>query len=104
MIISTGKFLKYEGFKLMRMDERIEYVDRVYLYSSGMSNEMVEKSVMTLQNHGVNPEDVIVIQVPEGVPEGSVMVTIWPHYLTVSKVKKVREGSIYAPQLFNIDL
>lgn len=104
MIISTGKFLKYEGFKLMRMDERIEYVDRVYLYSSGMSNEMVEKSVMTLQNHGVNPEDVVVIQVPEGVPEGSVMVTIWPHYLTVSKVKKVREGSIYAPQLFNIDL
>lgn len=88
----------------MRMDERIEYVDRVYLYSSGMSNEMVEKSVMTLQNHGVNPEDVVVIQVPEGVPEGSVMVTIWPHYLTVSKVKKVREGSIYAPQLFNIDL
>lgn len=88
----------------MRMDERIEYVDRVYLYSSGMSNEMVEKSVMTLQNHGVNPEDVVVIQVPEGVPEGSVMVTIWPHYLSVSKVKKVREGSIYAPQLFNIDL
>lgn len=88
----------------MRMDERIEYVDRVYLYSSGMSNEMVEKSVMTLQNHGVNPEDVVVIHVPEGVPEGSVMVTIWPHYLSVSKVKKVREGSIYAPQLFNIDL
>jgi hypothetical protein len=104
MIISTGKFLKYEGLKLMRMDERIEYVDRVYLYSSGMSNEMVEKSVMTLQNYGVNPEDVVVIQVPEGVPEGSVMVTIWPHYLSVSKVKKVREGSIYAPQLFNIDL
>lgn len=88
----------------MRMDEKIEYVDRVYLYSSGMSNEMVDKSVMTLQNHGVNPEDVVVIQVPEGVPEGSVMVTIWPHYLSVSKVKKVREGCIYAPQLFNIDL
>ena len=70
------------------MDKKIEYVDRVYLYSSGMSNEMVEKSVTTLRNHGVDPEDVVVIQVPEGVPEGSVMVTIWPHYLSVSKVKK----------------
>ena len=86
------------------MDKKIEYVDRVYLYSSGMSNEMVEKSVNTLRNHGVDPEDVVVIQVPEGVPEGSVMVTIWPHYLSVSKVKKVRDGSIYAPQLFNIEL
>ena len=86
------------------MDKKIEYVDRVYLYSSGMSNEMVEKSVNTLRNHGVDPEDVVVILVPEGVPEGSVMVTIWPHYLSVSKVKKVREGSIYAPQLFNIEL
>jgi hypothetical protein len=86
------------------MDKKIEYVDRVYLYSSGMSDEMVEKSVKTLQNHGVDPEDVVVIQVPEGVPEGSVMVTIWPHYLSVSKVKIVREGSIYAPQLFNIEL
>jgi hypothetical protein len=86
------------------MDKKIEYVDRVYLYSSGMSNEMVEKSVKTLRDHGVDPEDVVVIQVPEGVPEGSVMVTIWPHYLSVSKVKKVRDGSIYAPQLFNIEL
>jgi hypothetical protein len=86
------------------MDKKIEYVDRVYLYSSGMSDEMVEKSVKTLQNHGVESEDVVVIQVPEGVPEGSVMVTIWPQYLSVSKVKKVREGSIYAPQLFNIEL
>jgi hypothetical protein len=86
------------------MEKKIEYVDRVYLYSSGMSTEMVEKSVKSLQNHGVDPEDVVVIQVPEGVPEGSVMVTIWPHYLSVSKVKKVREGSIYAPQLFNIEL
>jgi hypothetical protein len=32
------------------------------------------------------------------------MVTIWPHYLSVAKVRKVRDGSIYAPQLFNIDL
>jgi hypothetical protein len=53
---------------------------------------------------GVSEEDVLVITVPEGVPEGSIMVTIWPHYLSVAKVRKVREGSIYAPQLFNIDL
>jgi hypothetical protein len=30
------------------------------------------------------------------------MATIWPHYLSVARVKRVREGSIYAPQLFNI--
>ena len=83
---------------------KIEYSDKVYLYSSGMSLEVVEKSIATLKEHGVNPEDVVVIRLPEGVPEGSVMVTIWPHYLSVSKVKRVREGSIYAPQLFNIEL
>ncbi|MDQ5869630.1 MAG: hypothetical protein M3530_07880 [Thermoproteota archaeon] len=86
------------------MDNMIEYLDKVYLYSSGMSLEMVEKSISTLKIHGVSPDDVVVIEVPEGVPEGSVMVTIWPHYLSVSRVKRVREGSIYAPQLFNIDL
>jgi hypothetical protein len=84
--------------------DKIEYSDKVYLYNSGMSPEVVEKSIATLKEHGVNPEDVVVIRLPEGVPEGSVMVTIWPHYLSVSKVKRVREGSIYAPQLFNIEL
>jgi hypothetical protein len=29
---------------------------------------------------------------------------VWPHYLSVAKVKRVRDGSIYAPQLFNIQL
>jgi hypothetical protein len=86
------------------MNEIIEYSDKVYLYSSGMSSDIVEKSKMALEKHGVNPKDVVVISLPEGVPEGSVMVTIWPHYLSVSRVKRVREGSIYAPQLFNIDL
>jgi hypothetical protein len=86
------------------MDKKIEYVDSVYLYSSGMSKEIVEKSIKTLQNHGVDPKDVVLIEVPEGVPQGSIMVTIWPHYLSVARVKKVREGSIYAPQLFNIEL
>ena len=86
------------------MNDMIEYVDKVYLYSSGMSSEIVEKSISALKIHGAKPEDVVVIEVPEGVPEGSIMVTIWPHYLSVSRVKRVREGSIYAPQLFNIDL
>jgi hypothetical protein len=86
------------------MDQRIEYVGKVYLYSSGMSNDIVNVSKQKLSEHGVNEKDIIVIGVPEGVPEGSIMVTIWPHYLSVAKVKRVREGSIYAPQLFNIDL
>ena len=46
--------------------------------------------------------DIVVLLDPVGVPEGSIMATIWPHYLSVARVKRVREGSIYAPQLFNI--
>lgn len=47
-------------------------------------------------------DDITVIHIPEGVPQGSIIATIWPHYLSVARVKRVREGSIYAPQLFNI--
>ncbi|MEO9319170.1 MAG: hypothetical protein ABI361_00700 [Nitrososphaera sp.] len=57
-----------------------------------------------LVEYGVKDDDMEIIEVPEGVPEGCVMVTIWPHYLSVSRVKRVRDGSIYAPQLFNIQL
>ncbi|HSA72510.1 MAG TPA: hypothetical protein VLD84_01005 [Nitrososphaeraceae archaeon] len=86
------------------MDSKIEYVGKVYLYSSGMSAELVERSMLVLNEHGVNPNDIVLIESPEGVPEGSIIITIWPHYLSVAKVKRVREGSIYAPQLFNIDI
>jgi hypothetical protein len=57
-----------------------------------------------LEEFGVNENDIVIIGLPEGVPQGSILVTIWPHYLSVARVKRVREGSIYAPQLFNIDL
>ena len=86
------------------MADRIDYAGKVYVYSSGMSNEIINLSKEKLGEYGVNENDIIVIDIPEGVPEGSIMVTVWPHYLSVAKVKRVREGSIYAPQLFNIDL
>ena len=86
------------------MSNRIEYTDKVYLYSSGMPGELVDRSKEKLNEHGVNLNDLIVIESPENVPEGAIMITLWPHYLSVAKVKRVREGSIYAPQLFNIDL
>ena len=86
------------------VSNRIEYTDKVYLYSSGMPAELIDKSKEKLNEHGVNLNDLIVIESPENVPEGAIMITLWPHYLSVAKVKKVREGSIYAPQLFNIDL
>ena len=86
------------------MVNRIDYIGKVYVYSSGMSRDMIKLSMEKLRVHGVNENDIIVIEAPEGVPEGSIMVTIGPHYLSVAKVKLVREGSIYAPQLFNIDL
>ena len=86
------------------MEEKIEYHGNVYLYSSGMPQELIETSKLKLKDHGVKQEDIIVIENPEGVPVGSIMITVWPHYLSVAKVKRVREGSIYAPQLFNIDI
>jgi hypothetical protein len=86
------------------MSEKIEYTGKVYVYNSGMPVEQVELAKEKLAEHGVNSDDVIVIDVPEGVPEGAIMVTVWPHYLSVARVKRVREGSIYAPQLFNIQL
>ncbi|NOJ28959.1 MAG: hypothetical protein DA328_02195 [Nitrososphaeraceae archaeon] len=85
-------------------ENKIEYTGNVYLYSSGMPQELISSSVEKLEEYNVNKNDIIVIENPEGVPEGSIMITVWPHYLSVAKVKKVRDGSIYAPQLFNIDL
>ena len=87
------------------MERRIEYSGKVYLYSSGMPKELVELAKAKLVDDcGVALKDIELIEVPEGVPEGSIMITIWPHYLSVAKVKRVREGSIYAPQLFNIEI
>ncbi len=87
------------------MNKKIEYSGSVYLYSSGMSVELIDIAKSKLINdHGVLLDDIVLIEVPEGVPEGSIMITIWPHYLSVAKVKRVRDGSIYAPQLFNIDI
>jgi hypothetical protein len=84
--------------------EKIEYSGKVYVYSSGMPVDHVELAKEKLGEYGVESKDITVIEVPEGVPEGAIMVTVWPHYLSVAKVKRVREGSIYAPQLFNIQL
>ena len=68
-----------------------------------MSEEVVELSKNKLYEYGIRADDVVVIGLPEGVPEGSLLATIWPHYLSIAKVKKVKDGSIYAPQLFNIN-
>jgi hypothetical protein len=86
------------------MENKIDYNGKVYVYSSGMAKDIVSLSIERLSEYGVNKNDIVIIEVPEGVPEGCIMVTIWPHYLSVAKVKRVRDGSIYAPQLFNIDL
>ena len=86
------------------MDGNLQYDGKVFLYSSGMPDDLIKKSKLKLVEMGVSDKDILVITAPEGVPEGAIMVTIWPHYLSVAKVRKVREGSIYAPQLFNVDL
>ncbi len=84
--------------------EKIEYTGKVYVYSSGMPQDHVALAKEKLGEYGVNADDILVIEVPEGVPEGAIMVTLWPHYLSVARVKRVRDGSIYAPQLFNIQM
>ena len=84
--------------------DKIEYTGKVYVYSSGMPADHVESAKEKLAEYGVSMNDMIIIEVPEGVPVDSIMVTVWPHYLSVAKVKRVREGSIYAPQLFNIQM
>jgi hypothetical protein len=87
------------------MNQKIDYSGQVYLYSSGMPLDLIDLAKSKLVNeYGVLAEDIVLIEVPENVPIGAIMVTLWPHYLSVSKVKRVRDGSIYAPQLFNIDL
>lgn len=87
------------------MNQKIDYSGQVYLYSSGMPLDLIDLAKSKLINeYGVLAEDIVLIEVPENVPMGAIMVTLWPHYLSVSKVKRVRDGSIYAPQLFNIDL
>lgn len=86
------------------MADTIEYTGKVYIYSSGMPVDHVRLAKEKLGEYGVNESDIEVIEVPEGVPEGCIMVTLWPHYLSVAKVKRVRQGSIYAPQLFNIQM
>jgi hypothetical protein len=89
---------------MIPMEGQLDYDGKVFLYSSGMPDDLIERSKLKLVEMGVSEEHIEVITAPEGVPEGSIMVTVWPHYLSVAKVKRVREGSIYAPQLFNIDL
>ncbi len=83
-------------------EEKLEYSGKVYLYSSGMPEDLITISKEKLAERGVSGGDIVVLLDPVGVPEGSIMATIWPHYLSVAKVKRVRDGSIYAPQLFNI--
>jgi hypothetical protein len=83
-------------------EDKLEYSGKVYLYSSGMPDDLVALSKEKLVERGVNESDIVLLLDPVGVPEGSIMATIWPHYLSVARVKRVREGSIYAPQLFNI--
>ncbi|MFQ5970137.1 MAG: hypothetical protein ACE5J2_06565 [Nitrososphaerales archaeon] len=86
------------------MPEKIEYQGTVYIYNTGYPQELVQQSRNKLVEYGVNPSDIKIIDRPEGIPDGSIMVTIWAHNLEVSKVKTARSGSIIGTNLFNIEL
>jgi hypothetical protein len=66
------------------MNKKIEYSGHVYLYSSGMPLDLIALAKSKLvKEYGVLADDIVIIEVPEGVPMGAVMVTLWPHYLSV---------------------
>lgn len=83
---------------------KIQYQGTVYIYNTGYPEELVQRSKNKLAEHGVNPSDIKVIERPEGVPDGSIMITVWAHSLEVSKVKNARSGSIISTNLFTIEL
>ena len=60
------------------MNQKIEYSGQVYLYSSGMPLELIDLAKSKLvKEYGVLADDIVLIEVPEGVPMGAVMVTLW---------------------------
>ncbi len=84
--------------------DKIQYQGTVYVYNTGYSEELVQQSKKKLAEYGVNLSDIQVIERPEGIPDGSILVTLWAHNLEVSKVRNVRSGSIISTNLFNIEL
>lgn len=86
------------------MVEKLNYEGSVYLYNTGYPEELVERSKNKLVEYGVKMSDIRVIDRPEGIPDGSIMVTIWAHNLEVSKVKTARQGSIISTNLFSVEL
>ncbi len=86
------------------MADKIEYQGTVYVYNTGYPEELVQQSKKKLAEHGVNLSDIQVIERPEGIPDGSILVTLWAHNLEVSKVRTARSGSIISTNLFNIEL
>jgi hypothetical protein len=86
------------------MADKLEYEGSVYLYNTGYPEELVQQSKSKLVEYGVKMTDIEVIDRPEGIPDGSIMVTIWAHNLEISKVKIARQGSIISTNLFSIQL
>lgn len=86
------------------MADKLEYEGSVYLYNTGYPEELVQQSKSKLVEYGVKMTDIKVIDRPEGIPDGSIMVTIWAHNLEISKVKIARQGSIISTNLFSIQL
>lgn len=86
------------------MIDKLQYEGSVYLYNTGYPEELVQQSKNKLVEYGVNMSDIKVIDRPEGIPDGSIMVTIWAHNLEISKVKTVRQGSIISTNLFSVQL
>lgn len=83
---------------------KIDYQGSVYVYNTGYPQELVERTKQKLGECGVDPSHIRMIERPEGLPEGSIMVTIWAHELQIARVRTSKSGSIISANLFNIEL
>ena len=98
------KHFSSSSFNRELMINKIEYDGNVYLYNTGYPEELVQRSKSKLVEYGIRISDIKIIDKPEGIPDGSIMVTIWAHNLEISKVKTARQGSIISTNLLSIQL
>ncbi len=84
--------------------EKIEYNGTVWAIDHNNPKPLVEHSVKKLQEYGINKEDIVLIDAPENVKVGAIVVEIWPHHLEVGRVRTIRNESFISGTVMTIEL
>jgi len=84
--------------------EKIEYEGTVWAINHNNPEPLVEHSIHTLEQHGINKEDIVLTDAPENVKVGAIVVEIWPYHLDVAKVRTIRNDSFISGTLLTIEL